>query len=50
MSHHSGNYGGQCPSGPLTTKDKIIIGIGIAVICTVLFGPPVFGVVWWVFG
>lgn len=42
MSHHSGNYGGQCPSNPPTLRDKVIVYgtmIGVSVIIGVLF--------WW---
>lgn len=49
MSHHSGNYGGQCPSNPPTFRDKVILAVGAGVILAIVFGPIICGVTWWVF-
>lgn len=49
MSLMGRRYGGQYRT-PLTTRDKAWLWAGVAVICTVIFGPPVFGIMWWVFG
>lgn len=38
MSHHSGNYGGQCPSGPLTVRDKAVLWGWLVVFVGVVFG------------
>lgn len=45
MSHHSGNYGGQYSSGPLTTMDKSKLGLG----CFSIFAGPIILIVWLVF-
>mgnify|MGYP003385834484 CR=1 FL=1 len=50
MSHHSGNYGGQYPSKPLSTWDKIQIWAWAIFLLAVFFGPMILGVKWWVFG
>jgi hypothetical protein len=52
MSHHSGNYGGQCPSPPPTTGHKIagwsVLALMAIAVLAVTFGPFIAAVVWWV--
>lgn len=42
--------GGQYPSPPPTPRDYAIVTVGVIVILSVVFGPLVVGVKWWVFG
>jgi hypothetical protein len=50
MSLMGRRFGGQCPSKPLTTSDKVWLWLGFIVGLALFFGPLVLGVRWWVFG
>lgn len=50
MSHHSGNYGGQCPSNPPTFRDKVILSVVVVALLAIFFGPAIVAIKWWVFG